>query len=133
MDLYRNSLILWNAGMEEPVYVDKACCSVDILPTLLNLFGFDFDSRMYAGRDIFSDAEGLVIFKDKSFVSDTVASDRKQKTTTWKKELTPEEQEAYMAAARQDVKDRYQFSAYILRNDYYSRIQECITEGGLPE
>lgn len=133
LDLYRNSLILWNAGMEEPVYVDKACCSVDILPTLLNLFGFDFDSRMYAGRDIFSDAEGLVIFKDKSFVSDTVAYDRKQKTTTWKKELTPEEQEAYMAAARQDVKDRYQFSAYILRNDYYSRIQECITEGGLPE
>lgn len=133
LDLYRNSLILWNAGMEEPVYVDKACCSVDILPTLLNLFGFDFDSRMYAGRDIFSDAEGLVIFKDKSFVSDTVAYDRKQKTTTWKKELAPEEQEAYMAAARQDVKDRYQFSAYILRNDYYSRIQECITEGGLPE
>ena len=66
-------------------------------------------------------------------MSDTVAYDRKQKTTTWKKELTPEEQEAYMAAARQDVKDRYQFSAYILRNDYYSRIQECITEGGLPE
>ena len=132
LDVYRNSLILWNAGMEEPVYVDKACCSVDLLPTLLNLFGFDFDSRMYAGRDIFSDAEGLVIFKDKSFVSDTVAYDRKQKTTTWKKELTPEEQEAYMAAAKQDVKDRYQFSAYILRNDYYSRIQECIIEGGLP-
>ncbi len=132
LDLYRNSLILWNAGMEEPVYVDKACCSVDILPTLLNLFGFDFDSRMYAGRDIFSDEEGLVIFKDKSFVSDTVAYDRKQKTTTWKKELTPEEQEAYMTAAKQDVKDRYQFSAYILRNDYYSRIEECITEGGLP-
>lgn len=132
LDVYRNSLILWNAGMEEPVYVDKACCSVDLLPTLLNLFGFDFDSRMYAGRDIFSDAEGLVIFKDKSFVSDTVAYDRKQKTTTWRKELTPEEQEAYMAAAKQDVKDRYQFSAYILRNDYYSRIQECIIEGGLP-
>lgn len=137
MDLYRNSLILWNGGMEEPVYVDKACCSVDILPTLLNLFGFDYDSRMYAGRDIFSDAEGLVIFKDKrSFVSDTVVYSRENKTTTWKAELTEEEQEAYMTAVRQDVKDRYQFSAYILRNDYYSLIQQCITGGedssGLP-
>ena len=54
MDMYRNSLILWNAGMQEPVIVDKACCSVDVLPSLLNLFGFDYDSRMYAGRDIFS-------------------------------------------------------------------------------
>lgn len=127
MDMYRNSLILWNGGMEEPVYVDKACCSVDVLPTLLNLFGFDYDSRMYAGRDIFSDEEGLVIFNDRSFVSDTVAYSRKQKTTTWKTELTEEEQEAYMTAAKQDVKDRYQFSAYILRNDYYDLIQQCLT------
>lgn len=129
LDVYRNSLILWNAGMQEPVYVDKVCCSVDILPTLLNLFNFDFDSRMYAGRDIFSEEEGLVIFKDKSFVSDTVAYDRQKKTTTWKKELTEEEQTAYMEAARQDVKDRYQFSAYILRNDYYDLIEQCRTAG----
>lgn len=129
MDMYRNSLILWNGGMEETVYVDKACCSVDILPTLLNLFGFDYDSRMYAGRDIFSEGEGLVIFSDRSFVSDTAVYNRKQKTTAWKIELSEEEKEAYMSAARQDVKDRYQFSAYILRNDYYSLIQQCITDG----
>lgn len=126
MDLYRNTLILWNSAMEEPVIVDKACCSVDILPTLLNLFGFDFDSRMYAGRDIFSEEEGLVIFNDRSFVSDTVICNRKQNTTTWLTDLAPEEQEAYMKAKSQDVKDRYQFSAYILRNDYYDIVSRCI-------
>lgn len=126
MDLYRNSLILWNSAMEEPVYVDKACCSVDILPTLLNLFGFDYDSRMYAGRDIFSDTEGLVIFSDKSFVSDTVSYNKKQKTITWKTELTEEEQDAYMEAMKQEVKNRYLCSAYILRNDYYDLITQCI-------
>lgn len=128
MDLYRNSLILWNSAMEEPVYVDKACCSVDILPTLLNLFGFDYDSRMYAGRDIFSDTEGLVIFNDKSFVSDTVAYNKKQKTTGWKKELTEEEQTAYMEAMKLEVKHRYLFSAYILRNNYYDLITQCIVQ-----
>ncbi len=128
MDMYRNSLILWNGGMEEPVYVDKVCCSVDILPTLLNLFGFDFDSRMYAGRDILSDEEGLVIFNNKSFVSDTVAYDRNQETITWKDELSEEEQEAYMDAMEQTVKDRYRFSAYILRNDYYDLIEQCVIE-----
>lgn len=128
MDTYRNSLILWNAGMEDPVVVDKVCGAMDLLPTLLNLFGFDYDSRMYAGRDIFSDQEGLVIFNDRSFVSDTVAYSRKAKTTTWKTELTQEEQDAYMEAAKQDVKDRYQFSAYILRNDYYHVIRQCLEE-----
>ncbi len=128
MDTYRNSLILWNAAMEEPVVVDKVCGAMDLLPTLLNLFGFDYDARMYAGRDIFSDQEGMVIFNDRSFVSDTVAYSRKEKTTTWKRELTQEEQEAYMEQAKQDVKDRYQFSAYILRNDYYHVIRQCLEE-----
>lgn len=125
MDLYRNSLILWSGSMQEPVIVDKACCSVDILPTLLNLFGFDYDSRMFAGRDILSDEEGLVIFSNKSFVSDTVAYDKKKKTTTWKKELTEEEQTAYMDQMKKEVKNRYQASAYILRNDYYDLIEQC--------
>ncbi len=125
MDMYRNSLILWNAGIEEPVIVDKACCSIDILPTLLNLFGFDFDSRMYAGRDIFSEEEGVVIFNDRSFVTDTVYYDRKNKTTVFKKDMTVEEQEAYMEAMKAEVKRRYSFSAYILQENYYDLIQKC--------
>lgn len=128
MDTYRNSCILWNAAMEEPVVVDKVCGAMDLLPTLLNLFGFDYDARMYAGRDIFSDQEGLVIFNDRSFVSDTVAYSRKAKTTTWKAEMSEEEQEAYMERTRQDVKERYNFSAYILRNDYYHLIRQCLDE-----
>ena len=82
---------------------------------------------MYAGKDIFSDEEGLVIFKDKSFVSDTVAYNRSSKVTTWKKELSEEEQEAYMEAKKADVNCRYQFSAYILRNNYYDIVEQCIS------
>lgn len=133
MDLYRNSLILWNGAMEEPVIVDKACSSVDLLPTLLNLFGFDYDSRMYAGRDIFSDGEGLVIFKDKSFVTDTVAYSKSAKTTSWTKELSEEEQAAYLDAVKEDVNCRYLFSAYILRNDYYDIVSRCIQNGGISQ
>lgn len=50
---YRSSLIFWVGGMEEPVTVEEYCCNVDILPTLLNLWGLDYDSRMLAGTDIF--------------------------------------------------------------------------------
>ncbi len=126
MDKFRNTLILWNAGIEEPVVVDKACCSIDILPTLLNLFGFEFDSRMYAGRDIFSDEEGMVIFNNRSFVTDTVIYDKKLKTTTWKKELTEEQKKTYMEYMTEEVKRRYSFSAYILQENYYQIIQDCL-------
>ena len=126
MDKFRNSLVLWNAGIEEPIVVDKACCSIDIIPTLLNLFGFEFDSRMYAGRDIFSEEEGLVIFNNRSFVTDTVIYDKKAKTTTWKKELTEEQKKAYMEYMTEEVKRRYSFSAYILQENYYQIIQDCL-------
>lgn len=125
LDKFRNTLILWNAGMEEPVIVDKVCGSMDLVPTLLNLFGFSFDSRMYAGKDIFSNEEGLVILNDRSFVSDTVIYDSGKRTTTWKKELTAEEQDAYMTQMKQEVKDRYNFSAYILRENFYDVIEQC--------
>ncbi|MBQ7933246.1 MAG: sulfatase-like hydrolase/transferase [Lachnospiraceae bacterium] len=133
---FRNTLILWNAGMEEePVYVDKACGSMDLVPTLLNLFGFEFDSRLYAGRDIFSDREGMVIFNDRSFVTDSVSYSKKTKETIWFTDedgnyLVPEEQqEAYLEAMQAEVKRRYNFSAYILQEDYYADILQALPEG----
>mgnify|MGYP000568022791 CR=1 FL=1 len=61
-EIYENSLILWSADMEEPVYVDKYCSSLDLLPTLSNLFGLEYDSRLMMGSDILSDEPALVIF-----------------------------------------------------------------------
>ena len=136
-DLYRNTLILWNAGMEEPVYIDKACGSMDLLPTLLNLFGFEYDSRMYAGRDILSDQEGMVIFKNRDFITDSVNFIEKGDITVWLQDengndIIPDDQkEAYLEEARREVKRRYNFSAYIIQENYYSDVlQAMISEAG---
>lgn len=55
-------LIIWSGCLEdsEPITVDAPTFSPDILPTLSNLFGTEFDSRLLPGRDVFSDAEALV-------------------------------------------------------------------------
>lgn len=52
-----NRLILWSGCLEEkePIVVDTPTTSMDILPTLCNLFGVEFDSRLLPGRDVFSD------------------------------------------------------------------------------
>ena len=49
---YRNALILWCGGMEEAVTVSEPCSAVDIVPTLSNLFGLEYDSRLLSGRDV---------------------------------------------------------------------------------
>lgn len=55
-------LIIWSGCLEEqePIVVDTPVFSLDILPTLSNLFGTEFDSRLMVGRDVFSDAQPLV-------------------------------------------------------------------------
>ena len=127
---FRNNLIMWNVQFEdEPVIVNKPCCSVDLLPTILNLLGMDYDSRMYAGRDIFSDEEGLVIFNDRSFVTDGVIYSRKEKQTIWLKDengayvIPEDQQDDYFKEIQQQVKDIYQFSAYILEENYSQDIE----------
>jgi len=134
MDNFRNSMILWNVGMEEPIYVDKACGSMDIVPTLLNLFGFEYDSRMYAGRDIFAeDNEGMVIFNDRSFVTDSLIYKKKADPIWLKNEdgtdIVPDDRkDTYLSEMKKEVKNRYQFSAYILQENYYADIAAAVEE-----
>ena len=66
---FRNSFICYVPGME-PVTVDTYCSTVDILPTILNLFGLPYDSRLLAGRDVLSEgASGMAVLSDQSFVT----------------------------------------------------------------
>ena len=55
-------LIIWCGELEkyQPIVVSSPTFSLDILPTLSNLFGTEFDSRLMPGRDVFSDAPALV-------------------------------------------------------------------------
>jgi len=69
---YKSSLLFWVGGLEENIVVNEYCCNVDILPTILNLWGFEYDSRMLSGTDVFSDSEHIAIIIDKSFYNDKV-------------------------------------------------------------
>ena len=69
MEVNRSNFILWNSEAKT-VEVDKVGSQIDVLPTLLNLFGIEYDSRLIIGKDILSDAPGLAIFSNRSWVSD---------------------------------------------------------------
>lgn len=121
-DVYKNTLILWSASMEEPVQVDKPCCQVDILPTVSNLLGLEYDSRILSGRDILSDSEGLVIFTSRSWRSDRGFYNRYTQTFTPAEgvTMTQEEQEQYVSTMKKLVEYKLACTPMIVENDFYN-------------
>ena len=61
LELYKNSFILYCSSMENPIEVQQYCGPYDIVPTLANLFGIEFDSRFITGSDILSNGEHIAI------------------------------------------------------------------------
>ena len=116
-EIYENSLILWSADLEEPVHVDKYCSSLDIMPTLANLFGLEYDSRLLAGRDILSDDPGLVIFSNYSFLTEKGAYDSTTDIFTMWDGSEPDLD--YVQDCVAEVQNRVAYSAAILDRDYY--------------
>ncbi len=66
----RGVFFIWNSEMKHSVSVTKPTSGFDVMPTLLNLFGIEYDSRLLAGRDAMSSSDGLVFFSDFSFISE---------------------------------------------------------------
>lgn len=63
---------IWSAGQKEQ-HIEKVNSQIDILPTVLNLFGYEFQNEYYIGRDIFdADYTGYVFFSDRSWYDGSV-------------------------------------------------------------
>ncbi len=119
----KSSLIFWVGGMQTPIEVDAYCCNADILPTVLNLWGFQYDSRLLTGTDILSDGLHVAILRDNSFFNDKVwfnASKNKVQYLVDESEL-PED---YIENMVKLVKTKYEVSKVILDYDYYGFVFE---------
>lgn len=120
---YRSSLIFWVGGMEESVEVEEYCCNVDILPTILNLWGFRYESRVLAGTDVFSDGEHMAVLIDKSFFNDKVWVNGSTGEIRYlvAKDTLPE---GYVENMIRLVETKFAFSANILNSAYYNFLFE---------
>ncbi len=126
IDRYANALFIYAPSMEEPVVVDKYCCSIDILATVSNLMGWDYDSRMLVGQDILSDAEQFVMFPNLSFISGKVIYNAESGEVT---SLTGEEvDDDYLASMTEKAQNWYTISDLLFATDFFSYV-----EGQMPE
>ena len=67
--------VIYNPLIKHKVFNNTVIDDIDILPTILNLFGFDYDANEYLGTDIFStNHENIAIFTDYSWYDGTTYS-----------------------------------------------------------
>ena len=134
---YRNTLLMWSGCITEPIVVDTPCSSIDIVPTVANLFGLKYDSRLYSGRDIFatnyvaneySSSIPLVIFADttpmkgNSWITPAGTYESSTKTFTPAPGVTLTDQDAYVASVKRLVSGKIQNAKLIVSQDYYAKV-----------
>ena len=119
-EMHHMAFLIWSGSMEEPIKVEKYASSLDILPTILNLFGIEYDSRLLMGTDIMSDSRPLVIYSNRSFITDNC----RYNSLTGKiishgdKTCTRKEVEQI----NNIIYNKYKYSRLILENDYYRKL-----------
>lgn len=122
IEVNHSNFILWNSEMKEPIIVDKLGSQIDVLPTLLNLFGIEYDSRLIVGKDILSDTGCLAIFSNYSWVSDYGTYNATQRKFTLKEGKNLENVDEYVKAMNSRVSNAYSISKMIIDNDYYTYV-----------
>ena len=119
----KNTLILWSGCLEDmDLKIDAPVCSVDILPTLSNLFGVSYDSRLAVGRDVLGTEEAIALWPDYSWVTEKgsyLASSRK---------FTPAEgaeiPEGYVERISAIVTNKVKFSRMVQNSDFFTELRE---------
>ncbi len=114
----RNACIIWSGCIEDMgLEVDTPTMSLDILPTLSNLFGFEYDSRLLPGRDVFSDAMPLALWGNGSFVTEEGRYD--VNTNKFYPNDGVEVDNTYVDKVKNLVKNKISFSKQVVKYNYY--------------
>lgn len=118
-EIDKNMPILWSSVLEKeyinfPKDIDEPTSSIDLLPTFLNMFGIDYDSRFIAGRDVFSDNEAIVMYNNGKWRT-------KKGTYILEKNKTDMDSD-YVDITKMVVNNKILYSKYVVDNDYYNLI-----------
>lgn len=117
----KSNFILWNSKMDK-VNVDKVGSQIDVLPTLYNLFGVKYDSRLIIGKDILSDDEGLSIFNNLSWISDRGKYNSVTGIFDGDADLD------YINNMNNIVNNRVSMSKYLIKYNYYDLVTKKAEE-----
>lgn len=133
-DIDKNTWILWDLSLENDnkefaIEIDEPTYSLDILPTLLNLFGIEFDSRFLVGRDVFSDKEAMVVYPNRNFITKYGKFFEDTKRFV-KFDDSIELPDGYIENFRERANNIYNYSRLVIKENYF---QYLVDIGALKE
>ena len=94
--------------------------SLDILPTLSNLFGVVYDSRLLVGRDVFSDAEPLVLWNNFNWKTDKGSYMNGKFTAAEGAEI----ETGYAERISAIVKNKINYSKSVAKHNYFNYVAD---------
>jgi phosphoglycerol transferase MdoB-like AlkP superfamily enzyme len=114
--------VIYNKGMEKKEF-NQYSTYVNLTPTLANLFGVEYDSRIYLGSDLLSkEYESIAVFADSSWKNEVgyySSSTNSMKYYT-EKEYTDEE----ILAINEDIALKLKMSSAAIKNNYFSYLNK---------
>lgn len=120
-----NALIIWSGCLEDKnLKVETPVYSLDILPTLSNLFGLNYDSRLLVGRDVFSDTEPLVLWPEYSWKTDKGTYDSGFRTFTPAEGV--EVDDSYVDRIKAIVSNKISYSREVQNLKYFQVLSDFL-------
>ena len=118
-----NRLIIWM----DPITVDTPVSSLDILPTLSNLFGTAYDSRLFPGRDVFSEVMPLVFTMNYDWKTD-LGTYLSASDTFLPNDPDQEISAEYIEQVKTIVRNKIRYCEAALDHDYFRHVFSGISD-----
>jgi len=120
-----SALIIWSGCIEDMgLEVHTPTYSLDILPTVSNLFGWEYDSRLLVGRDVFSDAEPIVLWYNHTWKTEYGYYDSSKGKFYPNEGVTVDEE--YVERIKTIVSNRIFYSREVQSTDYFDYLRKEI-------
>ena len=122
----RTPFVIYNSNMESK-QIDKYTSYINITPTLANLFGLDYDPRLYMGYDLFDENYwNIVTFADGSWKNDLAFYNAGTSEVVYYKD------NAYTLDEIKNINDKItakmQMSGLIIQNNYFAYLNDSINK-----
>lgn len=122
----RTPFVIYNSKEKGKVIYDYTTY-VNIVPTIANLFGLDYDPRLYTGEDLFNDDyESIAIFADGSWKNDKAYYNSAEGTIKYYRsdEYSVEE----LQKINSSITNKINMSNLAIKNNYYNYLENALKD-----
>lgn len=125
-EIEHTPFVIYNSKLEPHVYYEKTSY-INLMPTIANLFGLDYDSRFYMGEDLFAgNFSNRVVFADSSWEDNVARYNASSGVVTYlsDKRYTTKE----LQSINKTIYEKKEMSKLAITNNYFEYLENKLKE-----